>query len=41
LHLTGRGNRAVCRPLQVLGLEAVLDLQPGARAVVAELVPSR
>jgi anti-sigma B factor antagonist len=40
LHLTGRGNRAVCRPLQILGLEAVVDLQPGVQAVVAELVPS-
>ena len=40
LHLTGRHNRAVRRPLQVLGLEAVLDLQVNARAVVEELVPS-
>ena len=40
LHLTGRDNRAVRRPLQVLGLEAALDLQVNARAVVAELAPS-
>lgn len=40
LHLTGRHNRAVRRPLHVLGLEAVLDLQVSAQAVVAELVPS-
>src|SRR5690242_21157310 len=30
LHLTGQGNRALCRPLQVLGLEAAVDLQPDA-----------
>jgi|SoiMethySBSTD1v2_1073268.scaffolds.fasta_scaffold2800256_1 anti-sigma B factor antagonist len=40
LHLTGRSNRAVRRPLEVLGLEAVLDLQADAGAVVAELTPS-
>ena len=40
LHLTGRHNRAVSRPLQVLGLAAILDLQADARAVLAELVPS-
>ena len=37
LYLTGRGNRAVSRPLQVLGLIDVLDLRDDARAVVAEL----
>jgi anti-sigma B factor antagonist len=37
LHLTGRRNRAVSRPLQVLGLTGVLDLRDDARAVVAEL----
>ena len=41
LHLTGRSNRAVRRPVQVLGLEPVLDLQADARAVVAELVLTR
>lgn len=41
LHLTGARNRAVRRPLQVLGLESVLELQPDAGAVVAELAPSR
>jgi anti-sigma B factor antagonist len=41
LHLTGRGNRAVSRPLHVLGLEAVLNLRNDAGAVVAELVPAR
>ena len=40
LHLTGRRNRAVSRPLAVLGLAGVLDLQDDARAVVAELVPT-
>lgn len=40
LHMTGRGNRAVSRPLRVLGLEKVLDLQPDVRAVVAGLVPT-
>jgi anti-sigma B factor antagonist len=37
LHLTGRRNRAVSRPLQVLGLAGVLDLRDDAGAVVAEL----
>ena len=37
LHLTGGRNRAVSRPLQVLGLAGVLDLRDDARAVVAEL----
>ena len=41
LHLTGRGNHAVRRPLQVVGLEARLDLQADARTVVAALVPTR
>ena len=40
LHLTGRRNHAVRRPLQILGLEEVLDLQASARSVVAELAPS-
>ena len=40
LHLTGRDNRPVCRPLQVLGLAAVLDLQADVGVVVAELAPS-
>lgn len=40
LHLTGRRNRAVSRPLQVLGVATVLDLQDDARAVLAELAPS-
>jgi len=41
LHVTGRGNRAVQRPLQVLGLETVMELRDDdARAVVAELVTS-
>jgi anti-sigma B factor antagonist len=40
LHLTGRRNRAVSRPLEVLGLAGVLDLQDDTRAVVAELVPT-
>ena len=40
LHLTGRRNRAVCRPLEVLGLTGVLDLQDDVRAVVAELAPT-
>jgi anti-anti-sigma factor len=38
LHLTGRANRAVSRPLQVLGLVSVLDLRADAATVVAELV---
>jgi anti-sigma B factor antagonist len=37
VHLIGRGNRAVRRPLEVLGVEALLDLRADARAVVAEL----
>ena len=41
LHLTGTRNRAVRRPLQVLGLETVLDLRPEASAVLAELAPAR
>ncbi len=41
LHMTGSRNRAVSRPLQVLHLETVLDLQADAGAVVAELVPAR
>ena len=40
LHLTGRRNRAVSRPLEVLGLSTVLDVQDDARAVVAELAPT-
>lgn len=40
LHLTGRRNRAVSRPLQVLGLTGVLDLQDDAGSVVAELAHS-
>jgi anti-sigma B factor antagonist len=40
LHLTGRRNRVVSRPLQVVGLEAVLDLKDDVAVVVAELVPS-
>ena len=40
LHLTGRRNRAVSRPLEVLGRTSVLDLQDDARAVVAELAPT-
>lgn len=40
LHLTGRRNRAVSRPLEVLGLSGALDLRDDVRAVVAELVPS-
>jgi len=35
LHLVGRGNRAVRRPLEVLGVDTLLDLQADARAVVA------
>lgn len=41
LHLTGARNRAVGRPLQVLGLQSILDLQDDTSAVVAELAPSR
>jgi anti-anti-sigma factor len=41
LHVTGRGNRAVQRPLQVLGLETVMELRDDdARAVVEQLVTS-
>ena len=40
LHLTGRDNRAVSRPLRVLGLEKALNLRDDVRAVVAELVPA-
>jgi anti-sigma B factor antagonist len=40
LHLTGRGNHAVVRPLTVLKLERVLDLQPDADTVLAALLPS-
>jgi anti-sigma B factor antagonist len=40
LHLTGRDNRAVCRPLQVLGLEEVLDLQADARTIAAQRTQS-
>jgi anti-sigma B factor antagonist len=41
LHLTGRRNHAVSRPVQVTGLEARLDLQVDAAAVLATLVPAR
>ncbi|MGZ8751237.1 MAG: hypothetical protein ACXWYP_10220 [Pseudonocardia sp.] len=37
VHLIGRGNRAVRRPLEVLGVEALLDRRSDAQAVVAEL----
>ena len=37
LHLVGRDNRAVRRPLEVLGVATLLDLQADARAVLAEL----
>jgi anti-anti-sigma factor len=40
VHLTGRRNRAVRRPLEILGLEAALDLKDDARSVVAELAHS-
>ena len=40
VHMTGRRNRAVRRPLEILGLEAVLDLQDDAGSVVAELAHS-
>ena len=40
LHLTGRDNRAVSRPLQVTGLQAQLDLQADVDTVVATLVPA-
>jgi anti-anti-sigma factor len=35
LHLVGRDNRAVRRPLEVLGVDTLLALQTDARAVVA------
>ena len=41
LHLAGRRNHAVSRPVQVVGLEKVIDLKDDARTVVAELVPAR
>jgi anti-anti-sigma factor len=37
LHLIGRDNRAVRRPVEILGVETLLDLRADARAVVAEL----
>jgi anti-anti-sigma factor len=37
LHVSGRGNRAVQRPLQVLGLETLVELRDDARALVVEL----
>jgi anti-sigma B factor antagonist len=40
LHLTGSGNKAVARPVQVLGLESVLPLQRDPAAVIAGL-PAR
>ena len=40
LYLTGGRNRAVSRPVQVLGLAGVLGLRDDARAVVAELAPT-
>jgi len=40
LHLIGRDNRAVRRPVEILGVETVLDLRTDARAVVAGLVTS-
>lgn len=40
LHLTGRDNHAVSRPVEVTGLQARLDLQADARTVVAALVPA-
>jgi anti-sigma B factor antagonist len=40
LHLTGRRNRTVWRPLQVLGLESTFNLQDDARSVVADLILS-
>jgi anti-anti-sigma factor len=40
VHLTGRRNRAVRRPLEILGLEAALDLRDDAGSVVAELAHS-
>jgi anti-sigma B factor antagonist len=41
LHLTGRDNHAVSRPVEVTGLQSRLNLQADARTVVAELVPTR
>ena len=41
LHLTGRDNHAVARPLQVVGLESRLDLQADAQTIVEALVPTR
>ena len=41
VHLTGRDNHAVSRPVEVVGLQAQLDLKADAQAVVAELVPAR
>ena len=41
VHLTGRNNHAVSRPVEVVGLQAQLDLKADAQAVVAELVPAR
>jgi anti-sigma B factor antagonist len=40
LHLTGSRNPAVRRPLQVLGLEPVLNLRADVATVVAELAPT-
>ena len=40
LHLTGRTNRAVWRPLQVVGLLELLDLQNDPAAAVAARAPS-
>jgi anti-anti-sigma factor len=41
MHLTGRNNHAVSRPVQVVGLEARLDLQADAHTIVTELIPAR
>ena len=40
LHLIGRDNRAVRRPVEILEVDAMLDLRTDARAVVAGLVTS-
>jgi anti-sigma B factor antagonist len=40
VHLTGRRNRAVSRPLEIVGLEAALELQDDVGSVVAELAHS-
>ena len=40
VHLIGRDNRAVRRPVEILGVDAMLDLRTDARAVVAGLVTS-